>query len=403
MMGPIGPWCECLPPAARRKPPLWRTVPSTLAQLTRSKVVLAIALGAILAAVVAGGAVYASMGKTVTLSIDGRTQEVHTFGSTVGDVLKEKDVSLSSHDVVAPSPGADVSDGQTIAVRYGRPLDLTVDGNSKRYWVTATNVETALGQLGMRFGEGADLSVSRGSAIGRSGASVAVVTPKRITVKVGAKKKMTRTVTAVRVRGALAQLHVKVDGNDKLSKGRDKALHDGEKIVVTKVGVHRRTSTERVGFATVKKADGSMYTDQSTTVRAGRDGARKIAYKVTTENGKVVSRKRVSSSLVRKPVSEIVRYGTKQRPAPKPAPAPTTSSSSSSKWDRIAACESGGNWAANTGNGYYGGLQFTLGTWAAYGGTGRPDQQSRAAQIAVAQRVAAAEGGYGAWPVCGSR
>ena len=72
-------------------------------------------------------------------------------------------------------------------------------------------------------------------------------------------------------------------------------------------------------------------------------------------------------------------------------------------WDKIAQCESGGNWAANTGNGYYGGLQFNLGTWQSYGGSGRPDQNSREQQIAVAERVKAAEGGYGAWPVCGAR
>ena len=72
-------------------------------------------------------------------------------------------------------------------------------------------------------------------------------------------------------------------------------------------------------------------------------------------------------------------------------------------WDRIAACESGGNWAANTGNGYYGGLQFNLGTWHAYGGPGRPDQQSRETQISIAEKVRDASGGYGAWPVCGSR
>ena len=71
-------------------------------------------------------------------------------------------------------------------------------------------------------------------------------------------------------------------------------------------------------------------------------------------------------------------------------------------WDRIAECESGGNWATNTGNGYYGGLQFSLGTWQAYGGTGYPHQRSREEQIAVAERLRAAEGGYGAWPHCGS-
>jgi len=71
-------------------------------------------------------------------------------------------------------------------------------------------------------------------------------------------------------------------------------------------------------------------------------------------------------------------------------------------WDAIAACESGGNWSIATGNGYYGGLQFSLSTWRAYGGTGMPQNASRETQIAVAQRVLAGQG-IGAWPVCGKR
>jgi hypothetical protein len=74
-------------------------------------------------------------------------------------------------------------------------------------------------------------------------------------------------------------------------------------------------------------------------------------------------------------------------------------------WDRIAQCESGGNWHINTGNGYYGGLQFSAGTWRAYGGTAyaaTADQASREAQIAVAAKVQHAQG-WGAWPVCSAR
>jgi hypothetical protein len=74
-------------------------------------------------------------------------------------------------------------------------------------------------------------------------------------------------------------------------------------------------------------------------------------------------------------------------------------------WDRIAQCESGGNWHINTGNGYYGGLQFSAGTWRAYGGTAyapTADQASRGAQIAVATKVQHAQG-WGAWPVCSAR
>jgi hypothetical protein len=175
-------------------------------------------------------------------------------------------------------------------------------------------------------------------------------------------------------------------------------VRDGDRITFTRVSVARRPVTETVAFGTQKKADSSMYTDQTKTIRAGHEGSRKVVYRVTSENGKVTKRKAVRSTVVRRPVDAVVRYGTKERPAPAPS---SNFASGNSIWDRIAACESGGNWATNTGNGYYGGLQFNLGTWHAYGGTGRPDQQSREAQIAVAERVAAAAGGYGAWPVCG--
>jgi len=106
----------------------------------------------------------------------------------------------------------------------------------------------------------------------------------------------------------------------------------------------------------------------------------------------------------------------KHRPLPGPAiyripeqdrsPATATSQRSvavgGSVWDRLAQCESGGNWAINTGNGYSGGLQFSPGTWQANGGSGLAHNASRAEQIRVAQRVLASQG-WGAWPACSSR
>jgi len=78
-------------------------------------------------------------------------------------------------------------------------------------------------------------------------------------------------------------------------------------------------------------------------------------------------------------------------------------------WAAMAQCEAGGNWASNTGNGYYGGLQFTMGSWTSYGGTGVPQSASASVQIMVARRILTT--GYGkyppqgvnAWPVCGPR
>jgi LysM repeat protein len=89
---------------------------------------------------------------------------------------------------------------------------------------------------------------------------------------------------------------------------------------------------------------------------------------------------------------------------PAPAPAPAASSAGGVNWLAIAACESGGNWSADTGNGFYGGLQFTEGTWLGYGGgqyASSANLASAADQIAVAERVLAGQG-IGAWPVCGA-
>jgi LysM repeat protein len=91
-------------------------------------------------------------------------------------------------------------------------------------------------------------------------------------------------------------------------------------------------------------------------------------------------------------------------PAPAPAPAPAASSAGGVNWSAIAACESGGNWSADTGNGFYGGLQFAEGTWLGYGGgqyASSANLASPAEQIAVAERVLAGQG-IGAWPVCGA-
>jgi len=87
-------------------------------------------------------------------------------------------------------------------------------------------------------------------------------------------------------------------------------------------------------------------------------------------------------------------------PAPPSAPAPAPTSGAN--WDGLAQCESGGNWAANTGNGYYGGLQFHPRTWTGFGGgayAARADLATREQQIAIAEKVLAVQG-RGAWPGC---
>jgi LysM repeat protein len=95
---------------------------------------------------------------------------------------------------------------------------------------------------------------------------------------------------------------------------------------------------------------------------------------------------------------------TEAAPAPRPAPKATANFApgDGSVWDHLAACESGGNWAINTGNGFYGGLQFTLSTWQSLGGSGLPSDASREEQIARAEALQA-RSGWGQWPACSAK
>jgi uncharacterized protein YabE (DUF348 family) len=368
-------------------------VRSTFAQLTRSKKALGVTVAAVLMAGLATGAGYATMSKSVTLSLDGQSQDVRVLGSTVRDVLASQDISVGERDVVAPGLDSKVTDGTEIAVKFARPLDVSVDGEEKRYWVTATEVSTALDQIGLGF-QNADLSVSRGASISRDGMDLDVVTPKKLTVALGGEKAQKETITALTVAQALDELGVKVGKHDKVKPGLGATLDDGDKLVFTDVRKVTKRVTESVGYGTVEREDSSMYTDEETVVRAGEAGSRKVLYKITFVNGDVAERKALKITVLRAPVDQIVKVGTKERVTT------TNFASGSTVWDQLAQCESGGNWAINTGNGYYGGLQFSLSTWRSYGGPGYPHEQSRETQIAIATKVRDANGGYGSWPHC---
>lgn len=108
---------------------------------------------------------------------------------------------------------------------------------------------------------------------------------------------------------------------------------------------------------------------------------------------------RKPSNAVRRTIARVVLTGVAVGAPLAVAPA---FASADPNWDAIAQCESGGNWSINTGNGYYGGLQFSLSTWRANGGAGNPADASRAEQIRVANNVLASQG-IGAWPVCGKK
>jgi uncharacterized protein YabE (DUF348 family) len=358
-------------------------------RLIHNKLFLGSLVAAIIVALGGTAAAYMALSRTVTVSVDGKESQVRTFGDNVGEVLASKGIEPGSHDSVVPSVDTPVNDGSRIAVRLGRPLALSIDGNKRTLWTTATKVSSALSQLGLRIGN-AELSVSRSATIDRSGMALEVTTPKLVTLKVADEKAEKHNVPAATVGELLQNVDAGVDRNDLVRPSRGAELTDRTRIVVTKIGVRtKRVPREAIPAPVQEQKDDTMMSGETETVREGSDGVRDVTYKLHFRNGEVVKRKVVEQRVLTQPVATIVKVGTK--------------TVDTGVWDAIAECESGGNWAANTGNGYYGGLQFNLGTWQSYGGSGMPHENSREQQIAVAERVRDAEGGYGAWPHCGAQ
>ena len=343
-----------------------------------------------LVAVAALGTVgFAYLDKAVNLSVDGKTSSVHLFGSNnVSDVLANQDISVGPHDVIAPPLSTPVSDGQKVVVRFGRLLTVSVDGQTKKYWTTSTTVAGALSELGIRA-DSAKLSVSRSQPLGRAGLVMSVTTPKDVTVAVDGRAISAKS-TGATVADVLGELKVTLGAKDRVAPAlRTPVLKSGLKIAVGRITQKTVTATQVVDFGTQRKNDATMYTGDSKTLKAGVPGAKLVTYLATMLNGTLESRTVTSSHVTVAPVTRILAVGTKARPVA------TGSAPNSAMWDRIAECESGGNWSINTGNGYYGGLQFDSGTWLGNGGgqyASRADLATRLEQIAVANTVYASRG-----------
>lgn len=364
-------------------------------------------------AVLAGGAgTYVVADKTVRLTVDGRARTVHTFAGDVAGVLRQQHITVGGHDMVAPAPGRHLHDGDTVAVRYGRPLTLTLDGQRRRVWTTATTVTAALRQLGVRA-DGALLDTSRGAAIGRHGLALSVLTQRKVTVVADGRAHIVRT-HAVTVRGAVADAGLLLGPEDTLSAAMDAFPRDGQAVTVVRVRTVQAVRHETVPYRVVRHRDPSLRRGSTVVAVAGRPGVREVRYTVRMVDGVARATRVVRSRVTRAPVAEVLRVGTGRRSGPsrpsRPARASgsprawgTSAVSSGLDWHALALCESGGRPHAVDPSGRYGGLyQFDVRTWRGIGGRGLPQNAGAAEQTARARRLYATRG-TAPWPVCGRR
>lgn len=353
-------------------------------------------VAAALLAVAAGGSTAVAMDKEVTVTVDGVDQTVHTFSGTVEGALSAGDIPVGPHDQMSPSPTAPVHDGDHLVVNHSRQVNLLVDGKPQTITTTASTVGQALAQIGLPAGLAS--SVPTGALIPADGMNLSVQLPKTVTFIDGAGAPQTLTTTATSVQQFLAQHGVPMGAADTIAPLGPDGLVNGATISIIRNAVTQVSETQPIAPPMQTVDDPTLDAGTTKVVQPGQAGEQVQNFSVSTTNGKEVGRTALGPATVTKAaVGGVIHRGTKKD---QPAIGDT------SKWDAIAKCESGGDWSINSGNGYYGGIQFDKQTWNAYGGgqyAPRPDLASKAEQISVAEKVRDARGGYGAWPVCGSK
>ncbi|HWT48583.1 MAG TPA: transglycosylase family protein [Mycobacterium sp.] len=357
---------------------------------------LRLVVGGLLLALGLAGGFAVSASKTVTLTVDGIAMRVTTMKSRVIDIVEENGFAVNERDDLYPAADVQVPEAANIVLRRSRPLQISLDGHdAKQVWTTASTVDEALAQLAMT--DTAPAAASRGSRVPLAGMALPVVSAKTVQINDGGAVRAVH-LPAPNVAGLLNAAGAPLLDSDQVVPSATSPMVDGMEIQVTRNRIQRVTERIPLPPNARRIEDPEMNVSRQVVEDPGTPGTQDVTYAVATVNGVETGRIPVANVVITPARESVVRVGIK----PGTDVPPVTDGST---WDAVAGCEAGGNWAINTGNGYYGGVQFDQGTWERNGGlrfAARADLATREEQIAVAE-VTRERQGWGAWPVCSGR
>ncbi|CCQ46975.1 G5 domain protein [Pseudarthrobacter siccitolerans] len=359
----------------------------------------------VLCALVVGLVAFVGNNKTITLNVDGKVTSVQTFGGTVGQVVKSANLELKPADRVSPAIDSTVQNGTVINVNQAKEVKVSLDGAEKTVNTTAQDVEGLVTELGVA--SASSVSVPKDAQLAVAGSFVSISTPKSVSI-VADGKVQTATTTAATVGNVLEDAGLTLGANDRSSQPANAHVVNNMVIKVSRVDTGQTAvTTEDVPFKTETVESAELLKGEKEVTQAGSAGKLEKTFKLVLVDGREASRTLVTESVTAQPVTEKITVGTKPKPVAQAAPAPAAPTAGANTgaaapammneamWDKIAQCESGGNWSINTGNGYYGGLQFDIQTWIGSGGGAyapNASLASKAQQIDIANRVYAQRG-----------
>ncbi len=390
---------HCVFPRARTDQKLWAIVVKLFTTDGKFSFIKIGTQLVVLCALVAGLVAFVGNNKTVTLNVDGKVTSVQSFGGTVGQVVKSANVELKPSDRVSPSADVKVENGTVINVNMAKAVKVSLDGAEKTVSTTAPDVAGLVTELGVA--NASSVSAPKGAQLAVAGSFVSISTPKNVSV-VADGKVATATTTAGTVAQVLEDAGITLGVDDRTSQPGNAHVVNNMVVKVSRVDTSQTAATsEEVAFDSLSSDSPELFKGEKKVTQAGVPGKVDRTFKLVLVDGREASRTLVSEAVSVQPVTEQVAVGTKPKPAPA-APAAGTNTGAAAPammneamWDKIAQCESTGNWSINSGNGYYGGLQFNIQTWIGAGGGAYAPNASlatKAQQIDIANKVYAQRG-----------
>ncbi len=342
----------------------------------------------------------------VEVAVDGEVVSHRTYATTVGEVLEQLEVPVGPADQVTPAPEAPLDEVETIDVERAITVDVVADGSLvRRVTAPADDVASMLDAADMDVrDEGARVAPAWRAPVG-DGDTIHVVLPRPVRLTVDGTTHEVQTLQRTPA-SVLREAGIELGPDDVVDWDLEAELYPHAEIVVERVAFETVREETPLPHEQVRRETEDLRKGITRVEVEGQDGVQVDTYRVQLVDGEEVDRELVDSQVEREPRDEVVLVGTfVPPPPPKPAPAARASSGDpgGDVWDRLARCESGGNWSAN--GRYHGGLQFHPATWRANKPSGAPEyayQASREQQIAAGRNVQRSQG-WSAWPHCADR
>jgi len=331
-------------------------------------------------------------GRIITIHDRGQEKVILTHADTIRGALKESGIPVDAKDLVEPS-----LDEKLVATNYQvniyrvRPV-LIIDGNVREKVITAYQTPEQIASSAkitlypedianvdrvddLNYGAGLQMTIKR-------------ATPFMFTLygKTSLVRTQGRTVAEM-----LHEKGIKLTSKDKVTPDPGTKLTSGMEVKVWREGKQTVTTDEEVAFDVSQIQDADREIGYRQVVTPGVKGLRTVTYEIVVVDGKEVSRKEIASLVLKQPVKQVEIVGAK----------PTFSGSFSAALVQLRACEAGGSYTRNSGNGYYGAYQYDVSTWGGYMGYSRADLAPPAVQDSKVWETYSRRG-WSPWPSCGA-